>query len=154
MSDTVTIHATCVNLKSRTVLLVGDSGAGKSDLALRLIDLGGQLVADDQVVVSQMDGLVMASAPPQLAQMLEVRGVGIFKFPNFLTRSAISFVVQLVPPELEDRLPERQTYELLGVALPLWKLYAFYPSAAHKIKLIAETLGGNRMLDAERGLLQ
>ena len=78
---TTYVHATCVALRAgrswRGVLLRGPSGAGKSDLALRLVEGGGRLVADDQTaLVPQGSGLV-ASPPGTLAGLLEVRGVGI-----------------------------------------------------------------------------
>ena len=77
----VTIHGTCVLVGGIGVLLRGPSGAGKSDVALRLIDGGALLVADDRVELRMVDGRLMASAPAALAGLLEVRGLGIVRLP-------------------------------------------------------------------------
>ncbi len=73
----VQVHASAVTIGDSGVLLRGPSGSGKSDLALRLIDGGARLVADDRVDIYQTrDGLMMAP-PESLAGLLEVRGLGI-----------------------------------------------------------------------------
>ncbi|HAQ33260.1 MAG TPA: serine/threonine protein kinase, partial [Rhodospirillaceae bacterium] len=71
------IHGTCVALNGVTVLLRGPSGSGKSDLALRLIDGGGRLVADDQTLVEIQGERLVATAPETIAGKMEVRGVGV-----------------------------------------------------------------------------
>lgn len=70
------VHASCVAIGGRGVLLVGPSGSGKSDLALRLIDGGAELVADDRVALRLADGRPVADAPPALAGLLEIREIG------------------------------------------------------------------------------
>ena len=65
------IHGSCAARDGAAVLLLGPSGSGKSDLALRLLDRGFLLVADDQVLIE--DGV--ARAPPPLAGLLELRGL-------------------------------------------------------------------------------
>ena len=61
----------------RAVMIVGPSGSGKSDLALRLLDRGFRLVSDDQTIVRRDGGRLLASAPPSIAGKLEIRGIGI-----------------------------------------------------------------------------
>src|SRR5262249_10210087 len=77
------VHATSLALKGggrwRAVLLRGPSGAGKSDLALRLIDRGARLIADDQTHLARKGRALVATAPPAIAGMIEVRGIGIVK---------------------------------------------------------------------------
>src|SRR5919205_3670266 len=75
MAQVVRVHGTCVARSGAGVLLLGPAGAGKSDLALRLLSRGFDLVADDQVVIE--DGV--ACPPPPLAGLMEVRGVGIVR---------------------------------------------------------------------------
>ncbi len=71
------LHASCVARDGSAVLLSGPAGAGKSDLALRLIDRGFVLVADDQVIVEAG----CARAPAALAGLIEVRGLGLLRLP-------------------------------------------------------------------------
>lgn len=133
---TPTIHATAVAIRSRAVLLVGPSGSGKSDLALRLIDRGATLVADDRVVVTRAGDRLLAGPPPTLAGRIEVRGVGIVDLP-WVGGVRIVLVADLALPP--DRLPEAATREVGGVRVPLVAVAAFEGSAALKVEL---ALGG------------
>lgn len=143
---TMLVHATCVALRPhgtsssrvwRAVLLRGPSGAGKSDLALRLIEAGGRLVADDQVRVTRSGRSLIAAAPATLAGLLEVRGVGIVKLARgqVLARVPLSLLVDLVPADRIERLPDSAKENLLGVDLPLLALAPFEASAAAKLRL-------------------
>ena len=129
------LHATCVEINQKAVLLIGKPGAGKSDTALRLIDLGGVLVADDQVDLQIIDGVLTAHPPAAIEGLLEIRGVGIVSMP-FCTESPVSLVVELVPTEQVERLPEPQFYEIAGHMIPLLKLCAFDASTPVKIKTV------------------
>ena len=71
------VHATCLSIDDVGLLIRGPSGIGKSDLALRLIDKGARLVADDRVGLLVSDNHVIARAPATLAGLLEVRGLGM-----------------------------------------------------------------------------
>ena len=136
------IHGTCVALNGVTVLLRGPSGSGKSDLALRLIDGGGRLVSDDQTLVEIQGGRLIATAPETIAGKMEVRGVGVLAVE--MEKSGIlGLVVDLVanPPE---RMPESETTEILGMALPLLRLDPFKASAAAKLRLAVRSLGGEK----------
>ena len=75
------IHASCVAIGGRGVLLLGKSGVGKSDLALRLIAEGARLVADDRTILFAIRGALHAKAPETIKGLLEIRGVGIVAFP-------------------------------------------------------------------------
>src|ERR671921_1688971 len=72
-----TVHASTVAVDGRAVLIMGPSGSGKSDLALRLLDRGFTLVSDDQTIVRREGERLIASAPPTIAGKLEIRGIGI-----------------------------------------------------------------------------
>ena len=80
-SSETNIHASCIAIGARGVLLLGPSGAGKSDLALRLIDQGARLVADDRVILFVKNGALHAKAPASIRGLLEIRGVGIVALP-------------------------------------------------------------------------
>jgi len=129
-------HATCIALDGAAVLLKGASGSGKSDLALRLIDAGALLVADDQVRLDNREGRLFASAPDAIAGLLEVRGLGIVRLP-YRSRVPVCLVVDLVAPGEVERLPEDERIEIAGVGLPRIRLAPFEASAAAKLRLAA-----------------
>ncbi|ALJ38726.1 aldolase [Azospirillum sp. Sp 7] len=118
------------------VLLRGPSGSGKSDLALRMIDAGALLVADDRVELRVDRGRLMARAPAALAGLLEVRGVGIMPMPT-VTEVEIRLVVDLVPRDAVERLPEEEAAELLDRPVPRLALCPFDASTPAKLKLAA-----------------
>lgn len=129
------LHATCVEMNQKAVLLIGKPGAGKSDTALRLIELGGVLVADDQVDLQINDGVLTAHPPVAIEGLLEIRGVGIVTLP-FCSACPVQLVVELVPAEQVERLPEPHFYEIAGQMIPLLKLCAFDASTPVKIKTV------------------
>jgi HPr kinase/phosphorylase len=128
------LHASCVELSGTGVVLLGPSGCGKSDLALRLIDGGARLVADDRLVIERRGEALIARAPEAIVGLIEVRGLGIMRVAHCLS-SALGLVVALHSTRPLPRLPERTTYEFLGVALPRIELDARAPSACAKIRL-------------------
>ena len=146
------VHGTCVALELagawQGVLLRGPSGSGKSDLALRLIDQGWRLVADDQCALSRRDGALWASAPEPIVGKIEARGLGIVALPSYLKAARLCLVVDLVPGEQVERLPEAARCSLLGVELPLLALDARELSVAAKLRLAAA--GAAQSLPAPR----
>ncbi len=135
------VHATSVAMKTgrrwRAVLLRGPSGSGKSDLALRLIEGGARLIADDQTHLAKKGHALIASPPPALAGMIEVRGVGIVKLARgqLLAEAALALLVDLVRPEEVERMPEPARETLQDVALPRLALAAFEASTVAKLRL-------------------
>ena len=119
-------HGSCAARSGHAVLILGASGAGKSDLALRLLGRGFVLVADDQVVVQ--DG--RASPHPSLAGLLEVRGIGIVRLP-YQERVPLALVVALGDPA--DRLPAPALHQ--GLGLPTIRLDPSIPSAVDRVML-------------------
>jgi serine kinase of HPr protein (carbohydrate metabolism regulator) len=129
----ILVHGTAVAIDGRAVLLRGPSGAGKSDLALRLIDTGARLVADDQVELRRAGGRVLVKAPAAIAGLMEVRGVGILQLEP-LPEAALAMCVDLVPSAEVERLPEIRCEDVLGLAVPSIALSPFEASAAAKLR--------------------
>ena len=128
------IHGTVVALGGMGVVFRGSPGAGKSDLALRLMDGGAQLVADDRVDVTVRRGRAVAFPPPVLAGLIEVRGIGVVRVRH-RARAEIRLVVDLVKPEQVERMPDEKTCLIAGVSLPCLKLAAFEASTPAKVRL-------------------
>lgn len=132
------IQATCVAIDSRGVLIRGAPGSGKSDLALRLIDDGAALVADDGVDLQAENGALLArfppQAPPELKGRIEVRGLGIVEV-GAGPAVRLALLVDLAPPENIERLPENETEVLLGIELFRVRLAPFEASAPTKVRL-------------------
>ncbi len=135
------IYGTCVAVDGRAVLLRGPSRSGKSDLALRVIDAGGRLVADDQTVLFREGDRLVATSPAAISGQLEVRGFGIMPVAA-VDRAPLSLVVDLVPAEQVERMPEARTCAYLGLEIPLFNVAAFEGSAAAKLRLALQHLAG------------
>jgi HPr kinase/phosphorylase len=120
------MHGSCASRSGDGVLLIGPPGAGKSDLVLRLLARGFELVADDRVEI--LDGI--ARPAPALAGLLEVRGLGIVRLAH-ATSARLVLVVQV--GALGARLPSLQRHDLLG--LPLATVDAQAASAPERVIL-------------------
>jgi serine kinase of HPr protein (carbohydrate metabolism regulator) len=134
----IRVHGTSVSLGGEGILLRGPSGAGKSDLALRLIDEGAKLVADDQTELHRAGSALEMSAPAALAGLLEVRGLGIVRVPH-VARAPLRLVVDLAAAAGLERLPEPRFCTIDGVVLPLVALDPFTASAGAKLRLALKT---------------
>ena len=134
-----TLHATSVSIGGRAILIEGVSGAGKSDLALRLIDRGAVLVSDDYSIVERRNGQIIASAPGTIYGKIEVRGLGIVETPS-AGETPVALIVAL--SEHSARMPEPgRVRTLMGVAVPSIELNGCEASAAIKVELALSRLG-------------
>lgn len=135
----IRVHGTSVALGGDGILLRGPSGSGKSDLALRLIDEGGRLVADDQTELRLSGDEVSMTSPATIAGRMEVRGIGIVRMPTVAV-APLRLVVDLVPGEAVERLPEPAACDYLGRRFPLIHLAPFEASAPAKLRLALRAL--------------
>jgi HPr kinase/phosphorylase len=121
-----TVHASAVLVGARAVLIRGPSGAGKSRLALELIELAGlgrlrfaRLIGDDRVHLESAGGRLLVRPAGALAGLMEVRGVGILRFPHE-PYAVVGLVVDLEAKDAErlPEKPEKRLIEIEGISLP------------------------------------
>jgi HPr kinase/phosphorylase len=134
VTETLLVHGTAVAIEGEAVLLRGPPGAGKSDLALRLIDGGARLLADDQATLQRADNRILVRAPAAIAGLIEVRGVGILRVDP-VDEAPLALIVDLLPAAAIERLPDDRFEAVLGLAIPLIALAPFEASAAAKLRL-------------------
>ena len=152
--QSVAIHATSVVLNGAcapfggpleaAVLLLGPSTAGKSDVALRLMAMGATLLSDDRTALFVEDGRLFAEAIPSLYGQMELRGVGILRFPA-AAPAVVVLAVQLEPERAIERLPEPVSYRPpaplhAAICPPLVVLRPFDASTPAKIAAAAAAL--------------
>jgi serine kinase of HPr protein (carbohydrate metabolism regulator) len=134
-----TIHASSVAIGGRAVLIGGRSGSGKSDLALRLIDRGANLISDDYTLVRRTEGQLRASAPTTITGRMEVRGIGVISLDAVADVPVCLFVDLDSPVERLPRLEEARV--VAGVRLPTIGLAALEPSAPIKVEQALKLFG-------------
>ncbi len=133
--DAITLHASCVALDGRALLIRGEAGSGKSSLALQMIALGAQLIADDRTCLWRADTRVMAAGPEAILGRIEARGVGILDAP-VASPCAVALIADMDHGET-DRLPPFHTDHICGIALPVArKVDAAHFPAALKLYLM------------------
>ncbi len=148
------VHGVLVDVYGIGVLLLGESGTGKSECALDLVTRGHRLVADDVVeLVRESDRIIMGRGPTRIRHHMEIRGLGVINIRDLFGVAAIRYrkrielVVQLEPwrPENEyDRLGlEEQTYMILGVEVPMLRIPV---SAGRNVAILVEVAARNHLL--------
>ena len=138
-------HAGLVALRQggvwRGALVEGASGTGKSDLALRALDAGFRLVADDRVVVFQAGGRLYGKPHEALAGLIEVRGLGVVDV-GAVPFCEVALVIRCVQdPEAVERLPDPRRVTITGVSVPVFDLWPREPAAPAKIRRMMLSLG-------------
>lgn len=123
----------------RGLLLLGGSGAGKSDLLLRLLDEDGwRLAADDRVIAWRSGGRAFGRAPVVLHGLVELRGQGMTRAAA-LPFAEIACAVRLEPPA--ERQPAPAAFDVAGVAVPLHTIAPFEASAPARLRRLLTPVG-------------
>ena len=138
----VLVHGTAIAVGPNAVLIRGRSGSGKSDLALRCLNLPigplitdrALLVADDQVALEHDVMGLLVKAPPQIRGKIEVRGVGIITVET-IEQARLCLVADLVAPDQIERMPDPQMCDFDGVLVPRVLVAPFEASAPLKLLL-------------------
>jgi serine kinase of HPr protein (carbohydrate metabolism regulator) len=134
-----TMHVSSVAIDGRAVLIGGRSGAGKSDLALRLIDRGAVLISDDYTAVRRVQNRALASAPERIAGKIELRGVGIVEMATAQDVPVALYVDLSAEPV---RLPEgTDRLAVAGIPIPSVALDGHHASAPLKVEAALRLFG-------------
>ena len=128
------VHGTSVSIDGDGILFRGPPGSGKSDLALRMINYGAQLVSDDQVCLTRRNDNIFMSSPPTIRNSMEVRGIGIV---NTVAQkeAPLILVLNMLPNNAASRMPIWQLCTFLDVKVPAVEFAPFEISAHLKVKL-------------------
>jgi serine kinase of HPr protein (carbohydrate metabolism regulator) len=133
--EAIFIHGAAVRFAGKGVLLLGPPASGKSDLALRLIDAGAMLIADDQVRIEARRDRLHAGPHDRLKGLINLRGIGILRLP--FEEGPLDLAVDLVSSEaMSDPLPPPATASWLGVDLPKIGLDPKAASAVARIRML------------------
>ena len=117
-ADSQILHASCVAVDGKGLLILGPSGSGKSALAIRLLALGALLVSDDRTHLTATDGRITARCPtPAICGLVEARGIGLLAAPH-IDSAEITLAMDMAQPETE-RLPPFRKVTVLGCDLAL-----------------------------------
>ena len=126
-------HSTSVVIEDLGILIRGQSGSGKSDLALRLIDSGATLISADVTICKKIGDYLYLFSHSDTRGLLEVREIGIMTVP-YVENIKLTLVVELVEEKLE-RIPRMMSCNILGVKFPKIKIFGKSSSAVAKIKI-------------------
>ena len=132
--DKAILHATCVAVEGQGALILGQSGSGKSALALQMMAHGATLVADDRVALSMVGDTAMADAAPNLRGLIEARGIGLLRAHTAGT-TPIRYVVDLDQNE-PARLPDPDKTLVLKQSVPLLRAAGVPNLAAALMQLL------------------
>ena len=127
------LHATSVAIEDNGVAIFGDSGSGKSDLALRLIDSGATLISDDITVFSKSEKNIHLFGVENTKGLLEVRELGIITVP-YIEGIRLKLVIKLTDKEIE-RIPKKNQTNLLGLKFPKLEINGKNSSSVVKVKV-------------------
>jgi serine kinase of HPr protein (carbohydrate metabolism regulator) len=140
--NTVLANVSCVAVDGaegpRAVLIEGGPGSGKSSLALALIDRGAVLIGDDGVTLAPAGERLLASPPPKIAGMIEVRNVGLVRLA---TASAPLALVVRLDEGAPRHVDAAQRVERAGRAIPLLALHPASPILALRVEYALKTHG-------------
>lgn len=132
--------ATCVAIRGRALVIEGPSGSGKSTLALALIDRGAVLIGDDGVTLDKRGEHLIASPPPNIPGLLEVRNLGLLEFP-VASEVPVALVLRL-DSEAPRYIDAANRIELGGAELPFVRIWPG-PDIALKAELALQRYGAS-----------
>jgi len=135
-----TIHGTSFEFAGIGILVMGDSGAGKSDLALQMMDRGAALIADDYTEISAVDDQLHMRAPKTTEGLMEIRGIGLVKIENRVATSRLGLLVRLIERTEINRFPEHDYKTFMGQNIAYLQLSIAETSCAAKLAMTCRLL--------------
>lgn len=160
LADSSTRHGVFIDVLGVGVMITGDSGVGKSELALELITRGNGLVADDVVELYRISPEALEGRCPDLLRdFLEVRGLGVLNIRTMFGETAVrrkkslKLIVHLYRPQLDDlskldRLPQSGQEEIMGVHISKVEIPVL---AGRNLSVLVEAAARNFVLQ-QRGI--
>ena len=118
------IHASSVDINGRGVVILGKSGSGKSNLAIKLISMGAKLISDDQTHFKLKENKIIISKPKTTPNFIEARGIGLIKVP-FVVSAKLFCFVKITNLEL-NRLPNAKNKYCFGKKIKMMEFNPFY----------------------------
>ena len=118
------IHASSIDINGKGVVILGKSGAGKSNLAIKLISMGAKLISDDQTHFKFKENKIIISKPKTTPNFIEARGIGLIKVP-FVVSAKLFCFVKITNLEL-NRLPNAKNKYCFGKKIKMMEFNPFY----------------------------
>ena len=129
LAPTITRHGVLLDIYGEGVMIIGDSGIGKSETAIELVKRGHRLVADDAVDIRRVSDQLIGKAPELIRHYIELRGIGVIDVQQLFGMSAVILEAQIdlvvhLEQWREDKFYDRfgldeETVDILGVELPI-----------------------------------
>ncbi len=126
-------HSTSIVFEDNGLMILGKSGSGKSDLALRLIDSGATLISDDITICRKINSQIFLFSPEETKGLLEVREVGVITVP-YVENIRLNLIARLVDEEI-TRMPKPENLRILGIKIPKFRINGRNPSSIVKVKV-------------------
>ena len=122
------IHGSSIEINGKGVIILGKSGAGKSSLAIKLISLGANFIADDQTLIELKDDKLIISKPSTTPSLIEARGIGLIQVP-LIRVSELFYFIKIIDQDL-PRLPFLKTKKCFGKKINLLEFNPRYNNEA------------------------
>lgn len=132
------VYGTALFWQDHGLLLIGPSGSGKSELALRLMEKGADLIADDQVGLTFSQDTVHMWCPYPLQNKIEAFGMGILGCRTLPSPTPLSLMC-VMEPMCPSRAPSSHSYVISSHSIPYLTVNPFWPSTPYKLKLLLES---------------
>ena len=148
MSDQSILHASAFAVHGAGCMILGPSGSGKSRITSDAIMLGAKLIADDRVLLQPMMGMISVLPVPELANVMELRGLGLIRFNDTLAKHVLHLVIEL-DPACDERMPVQEKRSFLGVELPYIRVPAVPKISAGNVLMYLKAMQEGRVLPAD-----